>query len=27
VDKVVCCRGDLLEGYLSSFGNCLAILD
>ena len=27
VEKVVCCRGDLLEGYLSSFGYCVAILD
>jgi hypothetical protein len=26
-DKEVCCRGDLAEGYLSSFGNCVAILD
>jgi len=26
-DKEVCCRGDLQEGYLSSFGNCVAIQD
>jgi hypothetical protein len=25
--KEVCCRGDLPEGYLSSFGYCVAILD
>jgi hypothetical protein len=27
VGKLVCCRGDLLEGYLSSFGTCVAIQD